>query len=145
MSFRPPVRLFESAQSERPLSKTEYCLLHHVGEVCAILLMICCWNQVRLGLFVDLERYYGQALQQAEWAGFHKTSFHGNHVGEHIGYHFVKKCLDRFEATMCSITLQRIHVSDMGRQLMGSLLSPCLKMGVSHTCLGPIMRDLTWV
>ena len=36
MSFRPPVQLIESAQSERSLSRTEYCLLHHVSEVCAI-------------------------------------------------------------------------------------------------------------
>ena len=37
MSVHPPVQLFERAQSERPLSRTEYCLLllHHVGEVCA--------------------------------------------------------------------------------------------------------------
>ena len=28
---------------------------------------------------------------------------------------FCSKCLDRFEATMCSITLQRMHVSDTGR------------------------------
>ena len=92
MSFHPPVQLFESAQSERPLSRTEYCLLHHVGEVCAIasydlLCQTLYWNQVRLGLSVDFERYYGQALQQAEWAGFHKTAFHGNHVGGHTGYH----------------------------------------------------------
>ena len=60
LSFRPPVQLFESAQSERPLSRTEYCLLHHVGEVCAIASddLLCqrlYWNQVKLGLFVDLK------------------------------------------------------------------------------------------
>ena len=36
MSFRPPEQLFVSAQSERPLSKTEYFLLRHVSEVCVI-------------------------------------------------------------------------------------------------------------
>ena len=92
MSFHPPVQLFESAQLERPLSRTAYCHLHHVDEVCAtalndLLCRVLYWNQIRLGLFVDLKRYYGQALQQAEWAGFHKTSSHGNHVGGHTGYH----------------------------------------------------------
>ena len=89
MSFHPQAQLFESAQSERPLSRTEYCLLHHVGEVCAIasndlLCQTLYWNQVRLGLFVDLERYYGQALQQAEWAGFHKFL-------EHLKWESLKK------------------------------------------------------
>ena len=38
MRFRPPEQLFVIAQSERPLSKTEYFLLRHVGEVCVVAL-----------------------------------------------------------------------------------------------------------
>ena len=84
---------------ERPVWKAfikdRVFLLHHVGDVCAIasidlLCQTLYWNQVRYGLFVDLERYYGQTLQQTEWAGFHKTSFHENHAGGHTAYNFVQ-------------------------------------------------------
>ena len=148
MSFHPPVQLFESAKSERPLSRTEYCLLHNVGEVCAIasydlLCRTLYWNQVRLGLSVDLERYYGQALQQAEWAGFHKISFHGNHVGGHTGYHFVQNVWTGFKLR-CAPSLAENACQWYGTVVNGITSIPLFEDG-GDTCLGPIMRDLTWV
>lgn len=38
------------------------------------------------------------------------------------------KCLEWLEATMCSSTLQRTQISEMGLQLEGSALSPFLKI-----------------